>query len=246
MTSALLEPYWMYEAFPEPAPKPSRTRKVLLHLAPPSSLEAVIFDLDGLIVDTEEIGVRVSAGLIQKEFGIELSAEDRRGFYGVPDLDYYDQLIRKYALQTSAEELLRKYNPDYDQHLLDIKNPLPGLLSVVGQGIENGFKMGICSGSFEHQITQVLSNLCLLSCFDAITSYEDTKRHKPHPDPYLLTAKKLGVVPNKCLVFEDSESGVLSARRAGMYVVGVQIGNHGTQDLRLADQVVYSLEGFTL
>lgn len=205
----------------------------------PSGTEAVIFDLDGLIVDTERLGIEASRQLLGR-YGVSLTEEDERGFYGVQDLDYYGAIAERYALGEEPEALLEQHNRIYDRELGNVRSTLPGVEAAVAACREN-YLLALCSGSYRDQIVTLLQNLDLPR-FDIIVSAEDTERHKPHPDPYLLAARRLGVPPRNCVVFEDSDAGVQSAKAAGMYCIGVCVGNHGTQVLSEADYVVETLE----
>ena len=109
---------------------------------------------------------------------------------------------------------------------------MPGVEKTLRLLKQKGLKIGLCSGSYLNQIQLLLTNLNISSYFDAIISCEDTDKHKPDPEPYLIAARKLNVPPEHCLVFEDAETGVKAAKKAGMKCVGVMIGNHGTQNLQ--------------
>lgn len=205
------------------------------------NIKAVIFDFDGVIVDTEEVGVRVSCDIMKKKCGVDLTGDDKRRFYGLQDLSFYQYLAQKYAFPSSPEELLLHHNEMYGKEILSINDCLPGVRNLLNRLQAQRIPTAICSGSYRHQIVTILNNLALDS-FDLITSCEETSKHKPHPEPYLLTAEKLRLKPVNCLAIEDSENGIISARSAGMYCVGVSVGNHGTQDLRRANLVVPSLD----
>src|SRR3989338_8556554 len=201
----------------------------------PSNIEAVIFDFDGVIVDTEEIGIDVSYRLMKKQFGIELTKEEKNMFYGLQDLLFYQRLIGKYGLDVKPHQLLQHHNQEYDAAIVRVNSTLPGVVDLLKNIRKNRIAAAICSGSYESQIQIVLNNLGLAGYFDAITNCEETANHKPHPEPYLVTAQKLKVSPRNCAAIEDSENGITSAKNAGMYCVGVTIGNHGTQNLIGAD-----------
>lgn len=211
----------------------------------PTQLKATIFDLDGLIVDTEGICVNVSKGLFQRKFNIELTPEEIKGRYGVADLDFYRKIIHTRKIKAISEELLEEHSALYDQQIENIREALPGVESVLQLLKQKKIKIALCSGSFLTQIRTLLTHIHLLSYFDVIVSCEDTGKHKPDPEPYLLTAQKLGASPAQCLVFEDADNGVRAAKKAGMKCVGVRIGNHGTQNLKEADVVVNTLEEFS-
>ena len=204
--------------------------------------DVVIFDFDGLIVDTESLGIEVSRELLARRFDIDLTVEDQRSFYGLFDPEYYARLRELYGLEGSTQELLEAHDSVYDQKLSEVRETLPGVESMLDDLRATGSRLALCSGSFQRQISRVLGNVALEDRFEVIVAAHDTDRHKPHPEPYLLTAEKLGTPPERCLVLEDSDPGVLAARRAGMAVIGVEIGSRGRQTLDQAHSVVWSLE----
>lgn len=209
-------------------------------------IKAAIFDLDGVLVDTETIGINVCSDLIKRKFRIRLNKEDKAMFYGLADLEYYKRLLRRYHIDSDPMYLLDEHNQEYDHRISDMKNAIPGVAELIKQFSKNNVRLAICSGSYLDQIKTILGNLDLESFFDVIVSCEMTLNHKPHPDPYLLALRLLKIKPDGCIAFEDSENGVQSAKKAGIYCVGVNIGNHGTQNLRKsgADHEVYTLEDF--
>jgi HAD superfamily hydrolase (TIGR01509 family) len=162
------------------------------------------------------------------------------------DLRFYKWLLKKYDISYNPEMLLNEHNMEYNSRILEIRTALPGLTNLINSLRKSKIKMAICSGSYLDQIKTALRNLSMDSMFDAIVSCEMTNNHKPHPEPYLMALKTLNVKSNECLAFEDSENGVLSAKKAGIYCVGVEIGNHNTQNLKRvgADHITYSLEEF--
>ena len=153
------------------------------------------FDFDGVIVDTEEIGIGVSSRLMQREFGIQLTEEERKMFYGLQDLRFYHRLTERYGLNQSPQRLLDIHNEEYDEAISRINSTLPSVSSLLEELRKNKIRAALCSGSYKSQIEMVLRNLGLTRYFDVITSCEETANHKPHPEPYLVTAKKLHLNP---------------------------------------------------
>ncbi len=206
----------------------------------PKNIQAVIFDLDGTLVDTEKYAIKVFSDVMKTYCGIDVTPEDLTLFYGVHDLTSYKMIIEKYGLTVSAAELLKHHNAEYDRIVSEVNELLPGA--------ENIFKrfshlpLVICSGSTRQQIQTILSNLSIVDLFDHIVSCDDVEKHKPHPEPFLLTADKLGIDPVCCLVFEDSDAGIKAAKAAGMYVIAVKNGNSIRRKLEQADLVVDSLD----
>ena len=150
----------------------------------PENIEAVIFDFDGIIVDTEQVGVNVSTDLMKRRFKVDLTEADKHSFYGLQDVRFYQALLEKYGLTADVDNLMREHNAQYDTAIFQIRQPLPGVRELLSKIQERELPTAICSGSYEHQIRTILANLELTQYFRAVTSCEETQQHKPHPEPY--------------------------------------------------------------
>ncbi len=125
--------------------------------------------------------------------------------------------------------------------------PMPGADKAVRLLHEAGYPLAVASSGARRYLETVLGRLDLLRYFRALVSGEDVARGKPDPEPYLLAAERLGVRPDECVVFEDAEVGVRSAKAAGALCIGVpNPAALRPQDLSLADLILPSLEEFSL
>lgn len=209
-------------------------------MSPPPNLriqtevfDAILYDLDGTIVDTEPIAVRAVQVAVQ-EFGITIDSADAGAMSGRAWPAVFKWLQSYKKVPVDFAELTKRINIAY-LHLLTSEIPvMPGAIACI-QTTARFFKLGMVSGSSRPQIISTLGRLHLLSHFTAIFGIEDYEVSKPAPDGYLLCAKKLGVVPARCLVVEDSLPGVQSAKAAGMRVAAILAGNHTRQNLSQAD-----------
>ena len=185
-----------------------------------SQFEGVIFDMDGVIVDSEPYHSQ-SFPEIWKEMGYE----DCHGmhfpdFYGRSDRVLWETFIEKHHPPQPIEELLALREERLIQLLRDkqpIFNGVPELL----QRLADRFPLAVGSGSAHSIINEVLSIRDLHLYFRCTVSSEDVEQPKPAPDIFLLAAKRLGVARNKCCVIEDTVSGVLAGKAAGMTVLGI-------------------------
>lgn len=204
--------------------------------------KAVIFDMDGVIIDSEPLHHEVNKKIFNK-LGINVSDEEYQSFIGTSNTYMWTILKEKHGLTESIDELNQLQlteNIDYlNNHQ---ENPIPGILALLNLFKEYGLKIALASSSPIEYIKKVLENLGLEAYFDITISGESFERGKPYPDIFLHTAKVLGVNPEECVVIEDSQNGVKAARNAGMKIVGYQNVNSGNQDLSEADMVVNSLE----
>ncbi len=201
-------------------------------------IKAVLFDMDGLLADTEPINMDVAARVCG---GLEfvLSEAEKQKCIGVTIEKFYRELFESRNLDLSIAGACQEHNRIYEAILRNGVKDFPGAKSLPKSLKSRGFKLGLVSGSTKAQVGIVLSQLGILDMFDAIVSADDITKSKPDPEGFLLAAKKLGVLPEECVVLEDAEAGVKAGRAAGMVVVGVV--NSGRQDLSLANSTVQDL-----
>jgi len=205
-------------------------------------IRAIIFDLDGTLVDTEPLRARSHAqavaalevdsvdeaqvveackgfvgvsheatlGGLMRQFGLEDAARQRMAGFGVSqpwqvllalDLQYYDKMIR---------------DPATMQHV-----QFPNAVGLLHRVRQQGIRTGLATMSTAEQARIVLEVLCLREAFDCVVTCEDVPNGKPHPDVFLLAARRLHVPSDECLVVEDSAPGVRGALAAGMWCVAV-------------------------
>lgn len=203
-----------------------------------SSLKAVIFDLDGVIVSTDEYHYRGWKRLAD-EIGVPFDREKNHRLRGISRMDSLLAMLPEnhgYS-PMQLEELAARKNEYYQEMIGQItpKDMLPGAMRMLDALDAKRIRKALASAS--RNAVTVLKLLKVENRFDTIVTGHDFERSKPAPDIFLTAAKRLGVVPAHCLVFEDARSGVQAARAADMAVVG--IGK--AVDLPEADRVVASL-----
>lgn len=201
-------------------------------------IKAVLFDMDGLLVDTETLGIRVAVQVC-KDLGIYLDLEEQRSFIGVTDEKFYQELFKKRGLDYDVASVLRKHFEIYEKFLTTELKAFEAACTLPKKLKAKGYKLALVSGSTKNQINIILEQLKINDDFDVVLSCDEITKSKPDPEGYLIAAKKLGVEPSECLVFEDAQTGVLAAKNAEMRVVGV--ANAGGQDLSSADFVIENL-----
>lgn len=203
-----------------------------------TKIKAALFDMDGLLVDTETLGIQVAAQIFEKR-GIKLNQKERQSFIGTTDEEFYERIIRGRKLDLRAKDLLEEHNQVYDELLKSKLHIFPGAIESV-RTLKPHYKLALVSGSNAKQTGIVLKSLGLSGHFDVVVSCEDIEHGKPSPEPYSLAARKLGIQPNECVVIEDSRNGVISAKRAGMKCIAVDRPKQ-RQDLSEADRVIRTL-----
>jgi len=209
--------------------------------------EAVIFDMDGVLIDSEPIHVTIEKKLFSK-LGIEVTDDVHRSYMGASNDYMYTDLRLRFKLPESVKELMVQdelFRSDYFNRLETI--PVnDGLISLLSQMKAAGLKLAVATSS-SPEIVNILLNKCEIAhFFDAIVTTSEAGKSKPSPDVYLLAAKKIGVLPENCIVFEDSPNGLLAAKSAGMYCIVIQSNSELIQQLSGADYLIQSFTAITL
>jgi HAD superfamily hydrolase (TIGR01509 family) len=182
---------------------------------------AVIFDMDGVLIDSEPIHFDVLRALLRQD-GFELSQAENEDFIGVTSEAMFTTLIARHGLPRGLADYMARYDQAVLRAFDQPRSPQPGVVSLLETLRANAVPTAVASSSRRAWIDATLRSLGLATAFDAIVSGDDVARSKPDPAIYLLAAQRLEVPPERCLAIEDSPNGVESARRAGMAVVGVR------------------------
>lgn len=185
-------------------------------------LSAVIFDMDGVISDTQDLHTYADS-VVMDRYGISVDARQLyEQFAGVPDRELYRQVLEKHGLSDKTEEAIAAKWKLMEEHLEERMVPISGVIELIDDlRSRNGLKLAVASSSIAPFVERVLSALAVKEKFDCITTVDEVRRGKPHPDIFLLTARKLGVRPEACVVIEDAPMGMQAAKRAGMKCVGL-------------------------
>ena len=204
-------------------------------------IKATIFDMDGVIIDSEPIHLNADK-MTLKYFGINVPDEELNNYVGVSNATMWAELRPKYKFPFSSEELNKKTVENKNNLFGNMKLELiPGIFELLSELRNDNIKIGLASSSTKVFIEMILNNLKIINFFDAIVSGEEVKNGKPAPDIFLKAAELLDIAPNECLVIEDSEHGVEAAKAAGMKCIGFTNPNSGKQDLTPADTIVNSI-----
>jgi len=187
-------------------------------------LKALIFDFDGLILDTETPEVLIWQS-IYRDHGFELPVDEWAktiGGWGISDFDAAEHLshLSQGRLNTDS---LRERHREESAEIVHASPILPGVMSMIEQAKENGLRVAVGSSSTHSWVDTHLKRLGIFDYFDHVICQDDVQsgRSKPYPDIFLKALEKLNVKKDEAVVFEDSSNGVLAARRAGIFVVGV-------------------------
>lgn len=183
------------------------------------AIQAVIFDLDGLLIDSEIVWNMVRTEIAAQQ-GVAWTEGDHRAVMGVSTAEWVAYMTERLALELSpaeVQELVAGRMVASYRERIPFK---PGAVELV-QATGERYPLGLASGSVRELIDLVVAAPELAGRFDAVVSADEVGRGKPHPDVYLETARRLGVVPEACVCLEDSGHGIDAGKAAGMRVIAV-------------------------
>lgn len=187
------------------------------------SIKAVIFDLDGVIVSTDEYHYQAWKKMADEQ-KIYFDRKINENLRGVSRMESLEIILRKSKKKYSQEEKkqLAEFKNDYYKVLLNNLTPddiLPGVMKVLDTLKDGGIKVAI--GSSSKNTVFILKQIGLANYFHAVADGNGIKKSKPDPEVFLLAAKLLNMPPQNCLVVEDADAGVEAALAGGMEVIGV-------------------------
>lgn len=204
-------------------------------------ISTVIFDMDGLMVDTEPLHYR-AVNLTLEPYGIALSHEENSHLVGVPDVDAFAEIVRRHALPVSSAALVGKKRAIYLGLVGEQVAAQPGLYPLLDQLEADRYRLAVASSSPLAEIERILGLLRVTDRFAGFFSAEQVSRGKPAPDLFLYAARMVGVAPAECLVLEDAPAGVRGAKAAGMICFAVPSEAVRARDFGAADRVLRSLD----
>ena len=187
---------------------------------PPAGTRGLIFDCDGTLADTMPIHHRAWVAMLTPH-GIPFPAARFYQLGGMPTAQIIAVLSREtgVAVTDVAAMVLTKESAFLD--LLHEVAPIAAVVAVA-EAYRGRLPLAVASGGYRAVVAQTLAKVGIAGWFDAVVCAEDTARHKPEPDVFLEAARRLGVAPEACVVFEDTDIGLEAARRAGMFGVDVR------------------------
>jgi HAD superfamily hydrolase (TIGR01509 family) len=205
-------------------------------------IEAVVFDMDGVLIQSEEVWDEVRAEYV-RERGGRYDDEVQRALMGMSSVEWSQYLHDVAGVPDEPEaindEVVRRMLERYREHLPLIDGAVDAVRRMAAR-----YPLGLASSSNRALIDAVLLLAGLTEFFTATVSSEEVAHGKPAPDVYLEAARRLGVDPHRCAAVEDSHGGIRSAKAAGMRVIAIPNPSYPPDDeaLALADVTIRSLD----
>ena len=204
-------------------------------------IKGVIFDMDGVIIDSEPMHYKVFKQYSKEALGLAITDTEYNTFIGTTNTHIFNYLKEKYHLQQEVADMVAEYETKIEEHLLAAKEgiaPIAGVDTLASTLYEERFKLAVASSSAQKRIDIVIEMFHMDKFFAAKISGERIEHSKPAPDIFLLAAKTLGLLPEECLVIEDSTNGVRAAKAAGMKCIGYNNPSSIGQDISRADLII--------
>ena len=201
-------------------------------------MKAIIFDMDGVIIDSEPLNLQIETELLE-EYGCKISREEHETFIGKTDYHTWSIFKERFKLEPSVDELIKITKRRLVENIHKIKlidNFYEFMLAVYNEK----YLLALASSNIREIVDKVMDRFDLSKYIKVSISAEDVLKGKPNPEIFLKAAKRLGIKPNNCLVIEDSFAGLQAARAAGMKCIGYKNPNSDEQDLSAADLIVES------
>lgn len=206
----------------------------------PANIRAVVFDLDGLMLNTEDIFELAGVELMARR-GLEMTDEIRHGMMGRRPVEAFTVLRELTGLQDSLEDLMLETKVLFAALAEDRLAVMPGLLELFDLLDIRKLPRAVATSSPRAYMTHLLEKFDLLHRIDFTLTAEDVTHGKPHPEIYLKAAEMHGVNPAEMLVLEDSETGTRAAAAAGAYIVSVPSRHTDFGDFSMSRLTVSSL-----
>ena len=204
-------------------------------------IKAVLFDMDGVLVDSEEYICRAAIEMF-KEKGVNVEPEDFLPFVGAGENRYIGGVAEKYDHPINLEQDKARTYEIYTDIVADKLKPLNGVLDFIHLCKDSGLKIAVATSADEVKMEVNLNEIGIpASSFDTTVNGLEIERKKPFPDIYLKAARLLNVHPDECLVVEDAPNGIKAAKSAGMKCLAVAT-SFPPEELQEADWIARDLE----
>lgn len=203
-------------------------------------MKAVIFDMDGVIVNSEPLHQEVERNMV-KSFGGNLTLDSHQKFVGTTDEYMWSYFKEKLNIDMEVDHILDLKKTNFIKRIDEI-DLVDHVIDLINLTKKEGYKIALASSNNKKTVYLILEKFNLIDKFDFIITGTEVNKGKPDPEIFLKAAKNLAVMPSNCLVIEDTENGIKAATRANMKSIGYLDRDHSRQDLSGSSRLVYSLK----
>ena len=208
---------------------------------------AILFDMDGVLVDSEPLFLSAINRLLAQDGVEEISVQENEEFLiGTTIGETWRQLKLHRPLPLPTEEYVRRYDEIVRQVMMEELAPQPGVRELLDECNRRGLPKAVASSSLHMWVDLKLKAIGLTGAFDAVLGGDDVTRGKPEPDIYVKAAESLGVPPEECIAIEDSPIGISAAVASGAFTIAVRTEYTRNLDVSQAHQVLESLVEFDM
>jgi HAD superfamily hydrolase (TIGR01509 family) len=205
-----------------------------------SAVTTVIFDMDGLMIDSESVYWDVGRRLA-RSFGKEVSDKTLGNMMGRRPIESMEIYAADLGISVPAEELMKRRDEEVFATLQAGVVPMPGLMTAL-DALQGKYRLAIATSAVRRALDIVIDQLGIRSRFDVLQTSDDVREGKPNPEIYLKAMGKLGVAPEVCAVLEDSSNGALAGKRSGAYTIAVPSEYTHWQEFGFVDYVAKNLD----
>lgn len=206
-----------------------------------SDLKAVIFDMDGVIINSHSAAYQLLAEAANK-IGCRVTAEEIKTWGSLSSRQFWNKVKNEYDLPYGIPFLIQSYDREKEIELYKKMEPIPGVVFLLNTLRSRGIRTALATSASKKRMSAVLEIFELTDKFEVCICDEDVKRSKPDPEIFIRAAEELNILQENCTVIEDSENGITAAKRAGMKSIGYDGLEIIDEDLSEADHIVSDIK----
>lgn len=214
-------------------------------VVPKEQLRAVIFDMDGVLTDSEPAFYAAINDVLAR-YGHHIAVEDYASLIGSATPFTWRSLLRRFSMTVPLDEIRAEYEAPLMARLRQPRPALPGARDLIEKLHSRRVPVALCTASYRRWVEAILPAAGLDGLLDVLVTADMVEQTKPDPAPYILAAEKLGFAPDQCIAIEDSGNGLASAIGAGCYVIQLRATETAAQPHEGAQAIIHSLDEFPL
>lgn len=184
-------------------------------------IKGIIFDMDGVISDTQKLHSKVEAELLNRYGIIITPSEITANYSGVRTKEFFDDLLKKQKQEYDLDSLMEEKWSQMEKYASESIDAIEGSIDLIRKLNDSNYPLAVASASNLNYVRTVLKTLGIIDHFSYIVSGDMVSKGKPNPESFLLASSKIGISPKYCLVIEDGVNGMQAAKMGGMKCVGL-------------------------